>query len=314
MRDLFAEKSIKPMLIGGTSRPFDSSDHIFELKLDGERCLAYLDPEEGTELRNKRNMKMLPKVPELANIHLQVKCRCILDGELAVMSGGVPDFFEIQRRSLTSNEFKIKLMSQRLPASFIAFDILYAEGRELMSLPLTERKLYLSENVDENERLAVSRYLEGNGRELYALTEQMGLEGIVAKLKNSRYYPEKRTKEWIKIKNLLDDDFVICGYIIKENNVISVVLGQYKQDELVYMGHATMGVSNSDFNIMKKAEKLKGPPFEKLPPGNEDAVWLEPALVCKVKYMMKTTGGSMRQPVFAGLRFDKDHRECVYET
>ena len=76
--DLFEQKNIHPMLIGADGEPFDSPDYIYELKLDGERCVAYLDPREGTELRNKRNVKMLPKVPELAELHKQVKKRCIL--------------------------------------------------------------------------------------------------------------------------------------------------------------------------------------------------------------------------------------------
>ena len=100
--DLFESKNIKPMLIGEMQEAFDSPDYIYELKLDGERCIAYLD-KDSTDLRNKRNIKMLAKVPELSNIHKQVKCRCILDGELIVIKDGKPDFFEIQRRSLMSN-------------------------------------------------------------------------------------------------------------------------------------------------------------------------------------------------------------------
>lgn len=131
--DLFDKKDIKPMLIGEMTDAFDSPDFIYELKLDGERCLAYLDPKGSTELRNKRNVKMLLKVPELSEIHRQVKCRCILDGELIVIKNGKPDFFEIQRRSLTSNEFKIHLQTQKYPASFTAFDILYYKDHDVTS-------------------------------------------------------------------------------------------------------------------------------------------------------------------------------------
>lgn len=115
MGDLFQEKNIKPMLIGMEGEAFDSDEYLYELKLDGERCIAYLDG-DGTDLRNKRNMKMLPKVPELSQIHKQVKCRCILDGELAVIHDGKPDFFLIQKRSMMSNPMKIELEAQRHPA------------------------------------------------------------------------------------------------------------------------------------------------------------------------------------------------------
>lgn len=133
------------MLIGGDKEAFDSSDYVYELKWDGERCIAYLDPEEGTQLRNKRNLPMLSKVPELRDLHEQIRTRCILDGELVVSKDGRPDGYEIQKRSLTTNSFKIDLASKNLPASFIPFDSLLYGGQNLTFLPLTERKAYLEE-------------------------------------------------------------------------------------------------------------------------------------------------------------------------
>mgnify|MGYP003298809079 CR=1 FL=1 len=121
MCDLFQDKGIKPMLIGAEGAAFDSEDYLYELKLDGERCIAYLDPER-TDLRNKRNIKILP---ELSEIHKQVNCRCILDGELTVIHDRKPDLFLIQKRSMMSNPMKIELEFQRHPACFTAFDILY---------------------------------------------------------------------------------------------------------------------------------------------------------------------------------------------
>ena len=311
MTDLFASKEIKPMLIGASAVAFDSPDYIYELKLDGERCIAYLDPETGTELRNKRNMKMLPKVPELAGIHKQARKRCILDGELAVLVDGKPDFFEIQRRSLTTNDFKIKLQSSKYPASFIAFDLLYDTDHEAVSLPLMERKRLLEGAISDSERLAVSRYIEGQGVTFYQLAEEQELEGIVAKRRDSRYYFDKRTQDWIKIKNLQDDDFVVCGFIQKEQGVVSAVLGQYRGETLLYKGHVTLGVSGADYRAMAASKRQDTSPFRETPAGNEAAVWLVPELVCTVKYMMKTAGGGMRQPVFKGLRDDKEAKDCV---
>ena len=308
--DIFDEKSISPMLIGASGSPFDSSDYIFELKMDGERCLAYLNSEK-TELRNKRNDKMLPKVPELSSLHKQVTGKCILDGELIVFKDGKSDFFEIQRRSLMSNNYKIQLAAGKLPASFVAFDILYSAGEQLTSLPLMERKKILSDVIKENDRLALSRYIENNGKVFFELTEKQGLEGIVAKQKFSKYYFGKRTSEWIKIKNLIDDDFVVCGYIIKEKGVTSIVLGQYDEaHKLIYKGHVTLGISNRDFNIIQNHAKADKPDFP-VPSGNQNAVWLEPSLVCTVKYMMQTQAGSLRHAVFKGLRTDKSAEECT---
>lgn len=311
MTDIFDAKEIKPMLIGEMIEAFDSPDYIFELKLDGERCIAYLDPKTGTELRNKRNMKMLSKVPELSEIHKQVKHKCILDGELIVIKDGKPDFSEIQRRSLTSNDFKIHLQSSKYPASFTAFDVLYDKDHEVVSLPLMERKKLLKSVVKENERLAVSRYIEEKGVEFYKLAEENDLEGIVAKLKSSKYVFDKRTKDWIKIKNLQDDDFVVCGYTQKENNVVSIVLGQYQNEILIYKGHVTLGVSANDYKTISSTKRLRKSPFQELPTGNDNAIWIDLKHVCNVKYMMKTSTGSMRQPVFKGLRDDKLPKECI---
>ncbi|MBU3171740.1 ATP-dependent DNA ligase [Clostridium estertheticum] len=308
--DIFENKNIKPMLIGENQEAFDSPDYIYELKLDGERCIAYLD-KDVTELRNKRNMKMLAKVPELSKIHKQVKHRCILDGELIIIRDGVPDFYEIRRRSLMSNTFKIQLASSKLPASFTAFDILYYDDHSVTDLPLMQRKKLLEKVIKENERIAISRYIEEQGIKFYQLAKQNNLEGIVAKRKDSKYYLDKKTKDWIKIKYLLDDDFVICGYIHKDGGVISIVLGQYLNKELVYKGHVTLGLSTEDFQLIKATPQLSTQPFNELPSGNDNAVWILPRLVCIVKFMMKTANGGLRQPIFKGIREDKSPKDCT---
>ena len=98
----------------------------------GERCVAYLDPKSGTELRNKRNVKMLPKVPELSELHKYVKTKCVLDGELTCIGAdGKPVFHEIQRRSLMTNKLRIDFAAKQHPATFVAFDILYYKDKDV---------------------------------------------------------------------------------------------------------------------------------------------------------------------------------------
>jgi bifunctional non-homologous end joining protein LigD/DNA ligase-1 len=310
MSGLFDRRDTAPMLIGEAGDAFDSPDYLYELKLDGVRCLAYLS--DQTEFVNKRKLLVSPLYPELTGICKQVRTPCILDGELIVMRDGKPDFSEMQRRALMGNQVKIEMASKILPVSFTAFDILHEGGRDLIGLPLTQRKEILNDAVKrENDRLAVSRYIENAGRQLYALTERQGLEGIVAKLKASRYYPGKRTREWMKCKNLQDDDYVVCGYIPKREGVTSLVIGQYHGADLLYRGHVTLGDSSRDFQRIRQLKKLGAPPFHQTPAGNENAVWIEPALVCTVKYMEKHKNGSLRQPVYKGLRNDKAPEECT---
>ena len=315
MMDLYHDKNIAPMLIGADGEPFDDPGYIYELKLDGERCIAYLDPKDGTELRNKRNVRMLSKVPELSELHTHVKARCILDGELVVLVDGKPDFSQIQRRSLMSNTLKINLAAKQYPACFAAFDILYYKDAPVTHLPLMERKALLQKVAkSEDARFAVSRIVEQNGVAFFNLAKEQGLEGMVAKRRDSKYYLGKRTKDWIKIKALLDEDFVVLGYIPKDNNMTSIVLGQYDADGgMVYRGHVTLGVGGEAFRRIAALPALDGPPFS-VPPGNEDARWVEPRYACTVKYMQRTANGGMRQPVFKGLREDKRPEDCLYSS
>ena len=304
--DIFDSKSAKPMLIAEMQEPFDSPDYIYELKLDGERCVAYLD-KDGTTLLNKRNFILNPRFPEIAGINQFVKSKCILDGEISILVDGKPDFSEVKRRSVITNNFKIDTAISKHPANFTAFDILYYDGKTVTDLPLMKRKELLSKVVNENEKIAVSRYIEEQGKALYAAAEKQDLEGVVAKRKDSIYSMGKRTKDWIKFKNLKDDDFIILGFIPNDITA-SIVLGQFRDSTIVYKGHVALGVSREDFDMISRIPKIDNP-FPSVS-GSEDTKWILPQLVCTVKYMEKTSNGGLRQPVYKGLRDDKDPEEC----
>ncbi len=310
--DIFESKTVSPMLIDHNSPPFDDKDYIYELKLDGTRCLAYLDY-TGTELRNKRNKILNDIFPELADINKQVNKRCILDGEFTVINDGKPDFYEIQRRSLMSNPLKIEIAVKKLPACFTVFDIVYYDNKEIINLPLMERKKILFDTVIETPRMALSRHIESNGVDFFNLAKQQGLEGIVAKRRDSKYYFGKRTKDWIKMKALLDDDFVVCGYFFKGGNVTSVILGVYQNDKLIYQSHVVLGVSRNDFKVISSAEMVDKADFYPDFPDYEGTVWIKPELVCTVEFMERTPNGGLRQPVFRGLREDKKAGECLIQ-
>lgn len=308
--NLYEDRNIKPMLISELQEPFNSTDYIYELKLDGSRCIAYIK-DQTVDLRNKRNLKMLPKFPELSRIFENVKQNCILDGELLVLKNGVPDFYELQRRTLVSDKFKIELAAGRSPACFVAYDILALGDEILIEKPQIERKKLLSDTVTENNQIAISRYIENNGIELFRLAEQQRLEGVVAKRKDSKYYFDKRTKDWIKFKFLQDEEFIICGYILKENNATSIILGKYRGNELVYKGHVSSGI-RSDFLWENKFTITELPPFSLIPVGNEDAVWVKPKYVCVVEYMPNNKN-TLRQPVFKGIRNDVNPKDVRTE-
>lgn len=309
--DLFEQKDIHPMLIYEMKEPFNSEDWIYELKLDGIRCIAYLDNKE-TDLRNKRNLRLISKFPELKTINERVKDKCILDGELIVLKNSVPDFYEVQRRVMLTDSFKIQLQYSKYPASFVAYDILYYKGKDITELPLMERKQILSNVVNENNHIAVSRYVDEKGIELYQMADQQLLEGVVAKRKESKYYFDKRSKDWIKFKRMSEEDFIICGYKQKENHSSTLILGKYRGDILLYKGSVTFGVK-LDFLQEYRPKILNHSPFNLTPIHDNDITWVEPVLVCTVEYMPNTKN-TLRQPVYKGIRDDIQAIECQVTT
>ena len=310
--DLFDAKNVTPMLIAEERPAFDDPDYLYELKPDGVRCFAYLDSDR-TILRDKRNHDKTFIFPELNQMHKQVakKKRCLVDGEIYFSMGRKQDFYEVHRRALTTNKFKIELAFRKSPVSFMAFDILYWDGESVADQKLLDRKKLLQKAIKESERFTVSRFIEQHGIVLYNALEPQGFEGVVAKRKDSKYYFGKRTKDWIKCKALIDDDFIVCGYYQKSENIISVILGSYIKDSIVYQSHVSMGVSRYDYHNIQAAGRTDKDGYYSSFPNFDDAIWLKPELVCTVKFMGRTPGGGLRQPVFKGLRDDKIPNECI---
>ena len=303
MSDLFQDKNIDPMLLYETE-PFDDEDYIYELKLDGVRCIAYIEP-PSIVLQNKRHKDVTAIYPELQDIKRCVKKRVILDGELVVLTDGKPNFYALQKRSLMGDGFKIKLAANKNPVQFVAYDILYFDGKDLTNKPLTERKEILSKAVNEGHGLSISRYIEKNGKAFFELAKQEPLEGIVAKKKDGLYHIGKRTHDWVKIKVIQDEDLYVCGYQPDEDGKVKdLILGYYDDDgNLQCRGKVYLGVSESDRKILgefAKKNAVKRPWFDKY----KNVVWLKPELIGTAHFMHETESGGMRQPVWKGLRSD----------
>ncbi len=305
MSDLFEEKNISPMLLHEVKEPFDDEDYIYELKLDGIRCVAYIEP-KSVSLQNKRFKELTPIYPELSDICKCVKKRVILDGELVVLTDGKPDFYALQRRSLMTDSFRISLAAKKNPVQFAAYDIIYFDGKDLTDKPLLERKEILSENVREGFNLSISRYVSTTGVAFFELAKEENLEGIVAKKKDGLYHIGKRTHDWIKIKVMQDEDLLVLGYQPDDDgNVKDLILGFYDdKGELKCRGKVYLGVSKAEQKIIAEFAKkntVKKQWFDKY----KNVVWLKPQLVGTAHFMHETASGGMRQPVWKGLRDDK---------
>lgn len=318
--DLFEQKHIAPMLLHQT-QPFDSDDYVFELKFDGVRCIAYLDPEKGeVTLENKRFRDVSALFPELSEMFRCITSHVVLDGELVVFVNGMPDFFALQRRTLLGDSFRIARAAGTCPVQFVAFDILYLDGKDLTNLPLMLRKKMLKQNVKEGNGLAISRYIERNGVAFFSLVKAKNLEGIVAKRKDGLYHIGKRTRDWLKIKVMQDEELLICGYHPDENGAVKDLVLCERVDEvcaesgvqrefrakngaLVCRGKVYLGISREERKIIESFA-AKNPAGKPIFPQYKNVVWMKPQLVGTVEYMHKTANGSLRQPVWKGLRAD----------
>ncbi len=305
MSDLFETKNISPMLLNEVKEPFDDENYIYELKLDGIRCVAYIEPKSVT-LQNKRYKDVTDIYPELSEIRKCVKKRVILDGELVVLTDGKPDFYALQRRSLMTDSFRKSLAAKKNPVQFVAYDILYYNETDLTDKSLMERKEILSKAVTEGHNLSVSRWIEKNGVAFFELAKKENLEGIVAKKKVGLYFIGKRTSEWIKIKVMQDEDLLVLGFQPDENGKVKdLILGYYDDTgELKCRGKVYLGVSKAEQKIIAEFAKkntVKRPWFDKY----KNVVWLKPQLVGTAHFMHETESGGMRQPVWKGLREDK---------
>lgn len=213
----------------------------------------------------------------------------------------------MQSRSILTNAAKIELALTMCPASFVAYDILYYKDKVLTGLPLLDRKRFLTDSISENSSISISRYIDTHGIALYNLAKEQELEGVVGKKKDSLYWFGKRTKEWNKVKWLKDDDFVAIGYIPKENNMTSLILGKYDiSNNLIITNHVTLGVTLS--KLKKHGMELGECPLEIMPLDSENTKWIKP-LVCTITYM-PAKNGILRQPTLKSIRDDKRPEEC----
>jgi bifunctional non-homologous end joining protein LigD len=279
----------------GTRDILRSKAYIFEPKLDGYRALCQ---KKGDTLRfvSRNNRDITAEFPEFAFGDL-IKSDCTLDGEIVIYDEkGDPSFALIQQRK-----------HLRPPPTYVAFDLLELEGRDLRRLPLSERRKFLLETVKEGGNLQTMPSTE-NGEELWNVVTARGLEGVVAKKKDSIYITG-RSRAWLKIKLEKTVDCVIVGYATKTREIASLALGLYNGVTLTYIGQVGTGFSESLLDRLSKG--LVRASNDVVLPKNVHPV--VPDKVCEVKYLESTKDGRLRAPVFLRIRSDKLPRECTID-
>lgn len=295
--DIYESKNIKPMLLNEVDKPFDDEKYLYEIKFDGIRAILYVNKDEII-IKNKSCLILNEVYPELINIKENIKKKCIFDGEIVLMLDGKPSFQKLQERALLKNKRKIKYFENNFPVTFVCFDILY-ENKNLTNLELTKRKEILSKYQD-TEYFVKSRVVENEGTKLFRFVKKQDLEGIVAKLKTSKYLIGERTDNWIKIKNIKEGDFIIGAYQEKEH-VASIILGRWEDNKLYYVSKVVVGKKKKDYKLIKSCKKIKNKFIDFDDP---NYIYIEPKYTCTINFLEKTKDNHLRHPVFKRIRID----------
>ncbi|MGH2817794.1 MAG: non-homologous end-joining DNA ligase [Actinomycetota bacterium] len=320
--------SLAPMMATLVADAFDDNRFIFEPKWDGVRALAVCDPDK-TALFSRTKREITATYPELARLNDRLVCRdAIVDGEVVAMRNGRPSFERLQNRINVQKARDVARMTQEIPVTYLAFDLLYLDGKSLIERPIEERKQMLEELVVPSQSVQISPFVAGEGTALFNAAGQQQLEGIVAKKLGSPYRPGKRTRDWLKIKTLHDADVVIGGWTQGEGSRSgsfgALLVGAYTDDGLRFLGAVGTGFSQrtlDDLVPRLKAVETDEPPFISDPTGTKPANfgkpiraphWARPELVAKVEFRELTSGGRLRAPSFKGLREDKEADDVMF--
>jgi bifunctional non-homologous end joining protein LigD len=286
-------------------------DWLFEMKYDGYRALAALAGDQ-VRLYTRNGNDWTPQfhalVPSLAGL---TPGDALIDGEIVAFKNGRTDFSTLK-----------EALSNGAPLNYFAFDLLERDGADLTKLPLTERKAQLRDLLgtrDKNDPIQFSEHITGEGEKFFAAMCKGGFEGVVAKLGTSPYRGT-RSRDWLKIKCTLRQEFVIGGWrpSEKKKTFASLLLGTWDNGTLVYRGRVGTGFDvEGSAKLQPRLDALARPtsPFAEIPRDiARQARWIAPDLVAEIAFAELTPDGVLRHPSFLGLREDKEAKTVKLET
>jgi bifunctional non-homologous end joining protein LigD len=313
---------MKPRLV---KDPPVAGDWIYELKFDGIRLIAVKTGKQVSLLSRNKN-ELAGRFPEIVEAVRNLPAReCVIDGEVVALDAeGRSSFQLLQAREMEGRES---------PVYFYAFDLLQLDGKSLTSLPLEARKSILEQLcADAREPIRYSGNIGGDAKPLLDEVKRRGLEGIVGKQRNSIYEQGRRSGAWIKLKCVSEQEFVIGGYTPPQGSrkhFGAILVGYYKDKKLVFAGKVGTGFTAKSLSILHKkfrALERSDCPFVDLPSQQNGQWvqgitpsmmrkmhWLNPVLVCEIKFAEWTRDGKLRAPVFLGLREDKKPSDVIRE-
>jgi bifunctional non-homologous end joining protein LigD len=313
------DRKIEPMLAITADEPFDSPQFTYEAKWDGVRTLAFVD---GGEVRlQTRNLldctKQYPEAHGAAEA-LTGGYQAILDGEVVAFDEkGVPSFQRLQPRMHQRDEGAVSRLRKSVPIVYEVFDLLYLDGEDLTRRPLRERRQRLEAALEPMGAIRLSEGFPGSGIALFNAVREQGLEGIVAKRLDAPYV-SGRSAAWVKVKAFKAMDCVIGGWTAgqgdRHSTLGALIVGIYRDGKLIPAGHVGSGFDDRTLrDLLETLKEHQAPtsPFAVEPKVNQPATWCFPDLVCEVRYVELTRDGTLRHPVYLGLRSDVDPKECT---
>lgn len=312
--------SMTPMLATLADKPFSNPDWFFEPKLDGVRALALVH-DSTVKIISRRGLDATKQYPLLVDeLSRQPGNELALDGEIVALDDeGRPSFELIQPRLNLTRESDIKQAEANIPVYYYVFDLLHADGYDLRRVPLGARKSLLARVIAPTNRIRLLEHFEESGELAYRAAIEHGLEGIMAKRRDSIYQSGERSKAWLKIKGTQADEFVIGGYSRGEGSrrstFGSLLLGQYDKGGLVFVGNVGSGFDDHSLTDLRKrldAIRTKDNPFTTQPPLKGPTAYVRPELVAEVKFANRTREGYLRAPVFLRVRDDKPAAEVQH--
>ncbi|MGH2764055.1 MAG: non-homologous end-joining DNA ligase [Thermoleophilaceae bacterium] len=312
---------LRPMLARSGDLPPDEENWGFEVKWDGIRTLAFCD-HGHIELQGRNFSDFTPRYPEVRALARELGARrAILDGEVVAFDEqGRPSFERLQSRMHLASDSAVGRRMRDTPVTYVAFDLLYLDGRSTLPLRYDQRRELLETLELEGPAWRVPAYHHGEGSALLRATRELGIEGIVAKRLDCSYEQGRRASGWLKVKNVCEQDVVIGGWTPGEGGrsgrLGALAAGVMEDGRLVYAGKVGTGFTEKTLTLVQRAlEPLRrdDSPFEgRQPP--RGTIFVEPRLVARVELREWTRAGTMRAPSFKGLRDDKDPQECVREA
>ncbi|HEY3080066.1 MAG TPA: non-homologous end-joining DNA ligase [Chloroflexota bacterium] len=310
---------VEPMAASPAEHPFSNPRWLFEPKLDGYRVVASVragrpaDSGDRVGLRSRRGLDSTRDYPRIAAELAAQPRELVLDGEVVALDEqGRPSFDVLKLRLEQIKKHRVRSVAAEYPLTYYVFDLLYCDGYDLRGAPLAVRKALLAEALVPTESVRPVEYVEAEGGAFYEAVRGLGLEGMVAKHRES-IYESRRSPSWLKIKAIAGDEFVVGGYTrgngARADTLGALLLGQYDADErLRYVGHVGSGFDEATIADLRRrldALRTEESPFDEKVLTNAPPVWVRPELVAEVQFSEMTRENRLRAPVFVRVRPDK---------